>query len=219
MGAGSNEETVKLDQIKVVSWDVDGTLYSLPAFMGALKWHLIRGFFSLRWIEVWTDFFRLLGFKRYMDKVRHAAGDYCINGPVPKRSLIAETQHRIYSAILPEVGLLPGVRDLLDWLEGQGLKQVVLSDYQMTSKLSALDVEGYFQTHYTGEGFDHLKPSPTVFHKMLDDLGIEPHELLHIGDRPDTDGAAAEAVGYQVAIIGRDFETASDLLLALKEEE
>jgi HAD superfamily hydrolase (TIGR01509 family) len=210
---------VELSKIKVVSWDVDGTLYSLPAFMGALKWYLVRGCLSLRWVEVWTDFFLLLRFKRYMDKVRHAQGSYCIQGPVPRRERIAQTQHRIYRAILPRLGLLPGVRALLDWFDQQGLKQVVLSDYQTTSKLEALQVADCFATEYTGEQFDHLKPSPIVFHRMLEDLGIEPEELLHIGDRPDTDGAAAAAVGYQVAIIGRDFVSAEDLLIALRRVE
>lgn len=208
-----------LSKIKVVSWDVDGTLYSLPAFMGALKWYLVRGCLSLRWVEVWSDFFRLLRFKRFMDKVRHAQGSYCIQGPVPQRERLAETQHRIYRAILPQIGLLPGVRALLHWFDQRGLKQVVLSDYLTTSKLEALEVADCFAAEYTGEDFDHLKPSPIVFHRMLEHLGIEPDELLHIGDRPDTDGAAAAAVGYQVAIIGRDFASAEDLLVALKEIE
>ena len=214
-----SKDALDLSKIKVVSWDVDGTLYSLPAFMSALKWWLVRGALSLRWLEVWTDFFRLLRFKRYMDRVRHAAGDYRIGGPVPGRDLIAETQHRVYRALLPKIGLLAGVEALLQWFERREVRQVVLSDYLTTSKLEALGVSGYFSESYTGEGFDHLKPSPAVFHAMLDDLGIEPDELLHIGDRVDTDGAAAAEVGYQVAIIGRDFDSAEALLGALADKE
>ena len=114
---------MKLDGIKVVSWDVDGTLYSLPALMTGFKLHLIRGFFSLRWLETWRDFFRILRFKRFMDKVRHAKGDYAVNGPVPGREAIAETQTRMYSAVLPGIGLLPGVKDLLEWLKERQIKQ------------------------------------------------------------------------------------------------
>ena len=209
---------MKLDGIKVVSWDVDGTLYSLPALMTGFKLHLIRGFFSLRWLETWRDFFRILRFKRFMDKVRHAKGDYAINGPVPGREGIAETQTRMYSAVLPGIGLLAGVKDLLEWLKAKQIRQVVLSDYRPTGKLKALQVDHYFDGIYTGEGAGHLKPSPAVFRAMLDDLGIPPEALLHIGDRPDTDGAAAEEVGYRVAIIGRDFQTAADLLDALSAE-
>ena len=125
----------------------------------------------------------------------------------------------MYGAVLPGIGLLPGVSDLLEWLDTRGVKQVVLSDYLPTGKLAALGVSDHFAEVYTGEGFGHLKPSPAVFLGMLDHLGIEPHQLLHIGDRPDTDGAAATEVGYRVAIIGRDYETAGDLLEALAGEE
>jgi FMN phosphatase YigB (HAD superfamily) len=213
------ERTIHFERVKVVSWDVDGTLYSLPAFMAALRWYLLRGFFSSRWLEVWADFFGLLRFKRTMDRVRAAEGEYAIGGPVPGRDQIAVSQHRIYGAILPRLGLLPGVEGLLRWFGDRGIKQVVLSDYLTTGKLEALGVAEVFSHRYTGEQFGHLKPSHAVFLGMCADLGIKPEELLHIGDRPDTDGAAAPALGYQVAIIGRDFETAEDLRAALASEE
>jgi FMN phosphatase YigB (HAD superfamily) len=54
-----------------------------------------------------------------------------------------------------------------------------------------------------------------VFEQMIADLGIEPHELLHIGDRVDTDAGAAEAVGYRVVVIGRDVDSAETLLKQL----
>jgi len=210
---------MNIQRIKVVSWDVDGTLYSLPAFMGRLKIHLIRGFFSLRCLSVLRDFWQLVRFKLYMDRVRHGAGEYRIGGPIAERDRIAAAQHRIYSALLPDLGLLPGVRGLLDWFTTRGIRQVVLSDYLPTGKLDALGVAESFDEVFTGEGYGHLKPASLVFQRMLADLGIEADELLHIGDRPDTDGAAADAVGYQVAIVGRDFETAADLMAALQGEE
>ena len=207
---------MNLARVKVVSWDVDGTLYSLPGFMSRLKWYLVRGFFSLRCFGILRDFWYLVRFKLFMDQVRHAKGDYRIPGPVPLRDKIAEAQHRFYSDILPKQGLLPGVRDLLSWFAGRNLRQVVLSDYLPTGKLEALEVSGDFEAVFTGEAYGHLKPAPVVFQRMLKDLGIEADELLHIGDRPDTDGEAAEAVGYQVAIIGRDFETAAELMQHLQ---
>jgi FMN phosphatase YigB (HAD superfamily) len=207
---------MKLEGIKVVSWDVDGTLYSLPAFMGALKGHLIRGFFSLRMFQTVIDFLWVVRFKLFMDAVRKAAGDYRIPQPVPGRDRIATAQVRMYQALLPRLGLLPGVRALLDWLATQGVQQVVLSDYLPTGKLAALEVEGDFDRVFTGEEFAHLKPCPVVFERMIAALGIAPHELLHIGDRVDTDAGAASTVGYRVAVIGRDFASAGELLAHLQ---
>jgi FMN phosphatase YigB (HAD superfamily) len=50
-----------------------------------------------------------------------------------------------------------------------------------------------------------------VFRQIIAELGIAPEELLHIGDRADTDGAAAEEVGFQAAIVGIDFPTTAHL--------
>lgn len=206
---------MKLDGVKVVSWDVDGTLYSLPAFMVVLRSYLIRGFFSLRCFRVVWDFLYLVRFKMLMDRVRHQAGEYQIPSPVPERDKIAAAQERFYSVLLPRLGLLPGVRSLLDAFATKGFRQVVLSDYLPTGKLKALGVSECFESVYTGEAFGHLKPAPTVFEQMIADLGIEPHELLHIGDRVDTDAGAAEAVGYRVVVIGRDVDSAETLLKEL----
>ena len=208
---------VDLSKVKVVSWDIDGTMYALDDLMSAFKLDLIRRMFSLDWVGAWRDFFRLLKFKRHMDRVRKRAGTFEV-GPVPDRELIAETQDEMYGRILPIVGRLPGVLELMRWFESQGLKQVVFSDYRPSSKLEALEVAPFFGSVYAGESIGHLKPSPIPFRHIIAEEGIEPHQLLHIGDRADTDGLAAPDVGFQVALIGPDFEHAAALLSHLQDQ-
>ena len=210
--------SIDLSKVRVVSWDIDGTLYDLHALMGAFKRDLFRRMLSLHWISAWRDFFRLLRFKLFMDKVRKAKGDYKVL-EVPDRSKISLTQDEMYGRILPKIGVCPGVVELLEWLASQGLKQVVFSDYTPSTKLTALGLDGYFSKIYAGESLGHLKPSTIPFAAIMEDLGLEPEQFLHIGDRADTDGGASEELGYQVAIIGRDYNTANDLLDALKEQK
>lgn len=209
------KNSIDLSKVKVVSWDIDGTLYDLQILMSHFKKDLLRRMFSFGWIDAWRDFFRLLRFKRFMDKIRANAGNYDVP-TVPNREAIEETQHEMYGRILPSIGLLPGVIDLLEWLATQPVRQVVFSDYKSTGKLTALGVRDYFDTVFAGEELGHLKPSPAVFTKLTEALEIPPEALLHIGDRPDTDGAAATTVGFQAAIIGADYPTAYDLLDALR---
>ena len=66
---------IDLKKVRVVSWDIDGTMYDLHALMSAFKRDLFRRMLSLDWIAAWRDFFRLLRFKLFMDKVRNAKGD------------------------------------------------------------------------------------------------------------------------------------------------
>jgi FMN phosphatase YigB (HAD superfamily) len=206
---------IDFSKVQVVSWDIDGTLYDLHILMSHFKKDLFRRMLSLGWLGAWRDFFRLLRFKRFMDKIRKAAGNYDVPA-VPNRGAIEETQREMYGRILPHIGLLPGVLALLEWLATQPVRQVVFSDYKATGKLTALGVDGFFNTVFAGEELGHLKPSPAVFKKLIQTLDIPPEALLHIGDRPDTDGAAASTVGYQAAIIGAEFPTAHDLMQALK---
>jgi FMN phosphatase YigB (HAD superfamily) len=174
---------------------------------------------SRGWIQAWIDFLRLLRFKRFMDKIRRKAGSYAV-GTVPHRAAIEDTQQRMNAKILPTIGLNPGVRALMDWLQARGTKQIVFSDYRPSHKLKALGVNEYFETVYAGEDLGHLKPGEAAFKAIIREQGIEPQQLLHIGDRVDTDGAASNEVGYQVAIIGKgaDFVSASGLLEMLQKQ-
>jgi FMN phosphatase YigB (HAD superfamily) len=202
-------------QVKVVSWDIDGTLYDLKAFMRALKRDLLIRAITFRWFSLIRDLVRLVRFKRHMDNVRHNCPDFSV-GELSGRDEIGHTMDALYARLLPSIGMLPGVNGLLDWFDEQSVPQVIFSDYRPSTKLSALNLDGRFQSIFAGEDLGHLKPSPTVFREIIEQLGISPGELLHIGDRPDTDGAAASEVGFQVAIIGVDFDTADELAVHLQ---
>ena len=203
------------NQIKVVSWDIDGTLYDLHAFMRHLKQNFVQRAFTFRWWSLCIDLARLIRFKLHMDGVRKTPPAYSV-GTVPGRDAIGQTMDRLYALLLPSIGVLPGVESTLAWVESTGRKQVVFSDYRESTKLNALGLQRWFSAVYAGEDMGHLKPAESVFQAMISDLGIEPHELLHIGDRQDTDGDAADAVGFHAVIIGQDFPTCSELLVKLQ---
>ena len=206
---------VNLSQVKVVSWDIDGTMYDLDTLISAFKRDLFRRMLSRGWIRAWRDFFRLLRFKRFMDRIRKAAGDYRVP-PVPDRDIIAQTQDEMYARILPEIGPCDGVIGLMKWLQAHDIKQVAFSDYRPSTKLTALGVNHFFDAIYAGEDLGFLKPAPPAFQAILDAHDLSPPELLHIGDRADTDGGATAEVGYQVALIGPQYDSASELLETLR---
>ena len=205
---------IEWEKVKVVSWDIDGTFYDLHAFMAALKRDLALRAFTFRWISLVVDLYRLVRFKTHMDRVRKLAPNYPV-GTLKNRDAIGITMARIYAQILPNIGALEGVKDLLSWVETTGRRQVVFSDYRQSTKIHALGLTDHFERVFAGEDMGHLKPSPLPFKQIIAELQIEPDQLLHIGDRQDTDGAAAQEVGFQVAIIGDDFETALELHQAL----
>ena len=48
------------------------------------------------------------------------------------------------------------------------------------------------------------KPHPLVFQRALEQLGVQPHEVLHVGDSDVDDVKGAKAAGLQVAWVNRD---------------
>ena len=207
-----------LSDIQLVSWDIDGTLYALPEFMRVLKRDLLLRMFSPAFPRAWRDLWRLVRFKRHMDKVRAAGGSLTVP-PLEGRDAIGQTMDDLYARLLPSIGALPGIDEVLQWFHDRGIPQVALSDYRPSTKLRALGIEHYFCSVYAAEDLGHLKPSPVPFTTVLRDHQVEACHALHIGDREDTDGEGAKGVGMQYAILGIDYPTAADLLKTLKPDK
>jgi HAD superfamily hydrolase (TIGR01549 family) len=117
---------------------------------------------------------------------------------------------------LASIGPRPGVPEVLARLATRGLTQVVFSDYPAEQKLRALGLDGHFARCYAGETLAAPKPSPTGLRAIARDFSLAPGEVLHIGDRPETDAAAAEAFGCRSLILGRDFPDFRTLARALR---
>jgi FMN phosphatase YigB (HAD superfamily) len=48
------------------------------------------------------------------------------------------------------------------------------------------------------------KPHPLVFQRALEQLGLQSHEVLHVGDSDVDDVKGAKAAGLRVAWVNRD---------------
>ena len=78
-------------------------------------------------------------------------------------------------------------------------------------KLAALGRGGAFEAVFCGEAVGRIKPSPATLGAAMDALGVPADRLLPIGDRADTDGVAAAAIGCRTAILGREFASFFEL--------
>jgi 2-haloalkanoic acid dehalogenase type II len=56
----------------------------------------------------------------------------------------------------------------------------------------------------TSEAAQAYKPSPVIFRRALEQLGLEPHEVLHVGDSDIDDVGGARAAGMRVAWLNRN---------------
>ena len=55
----------------------------------------------------------------------------------------------------------------------------------------------FFSTTIYSMDVGHAKPRPEIFRRAVETLGVEPHEILHIGDNEHTDVRGALAAGFR----------------------
>ncbi len=151
-------------------------------------------------------------FRVRMERARSKDGALTATVETDHRKALLEFEKRWYGRAIQRTGPRPGVVDLLAFFAAKGLTQVILSDYYSDYKLEALELQNYFRSVYAGESLGFIKPSPRGLERIALDCGHPTRQLLHIGDRDETDGAAARAAGCQSLILGRDFRDFSGLL-------
>ncbi len=106
------------------------------------------------------------------------------------------------------VPLYPGVRDCLESLRGAGLPLAVLSDFPVSKKLEALGLSAFFPIGRTSEECGRLKPAARPFLSLAKELGLEPQEILYVGNNRHFDIIGANAAGMETALRTSRFRSA-----------
>ena len=198
--------------IKVVSWDVDGTLYSL----GRMKWQLTCLFMREvgygRGLAACKELAALRRYRAKIDAARPAGGALGVELQETCRPALLNVEQHWYGRAIRQTGPRAGVTELLTFFSERDIPQVTFSDYQAEYKLESLGLADRFASTYAGECLGFVKPSPVGFERIATDFGIPTDGLLHIGDRADMDGAGASAAGCRCLILGRDFRSFDALL-------
>ena len=106
---------------------------------------------------------------------------------------------------LPFVRLFRDRRLIADMelVSRSGIKLIVLSDYPVAEKLSALGFHP--DLAYSAQELGCLKPCPDGLRRVLKDLGLTPGDCLLIGDRMAKDGRLAENIGMDYVILPQHY--------------
>ncbi|HKP37935.1 MAG TPA: HAD family hydrolase [Pyrinomonadaceae bacterium] len=207
------------NSIRLVSWDVDGTLYSISR----MKWHLMKLFlnhmFQGRARLAAKELAALGRYRSQVDSVREAGGilseSYLTQN---QREALLETETRWYGPAIHKAGPRKDVVEVISFFASRGIPQVVLSDYEAAYKLDSLGLTSRFASIYVGERLGFVKPNARGFQHIAADYQISAADILHIGDRIDRDDAAARAAGCQRLILGQDFRSFGQLLAKLQRD-
>lgn len=175
------------DGIRLVSWDVDGTLYSERV----LRLALWRRVLSLRNLS------EVSGLRATLREVnRQRGGDARVQSEhALTNAMRLAAQEEFLAEFLKRIPPRVEAVRLLEQAKAAGIPQVVLSDFPCERKLAALNLAAFFHSHAVGATSGFWKPSPTLFRQLQSQFSVAPAQHLHIGDRDDTDGAGARAAG------------------------
>lgn len=70
--------------------------------------------------------------------------------------------------------------------------------------LRAIGVDSYFERCFAARDVGALKPDPKTFLHVLEAAGLEPHQVLFVGDDPVADVQGARTVGMHCVWMNRD---------------
>ncbi|MFE7239877.1 HAD family hydrolase [Streptomyces sp. NPDC057580] len=95
--------------------------------------------------------------------------------------------------------LFPDALPVLDVLAGR-YRQAVLSNSSIVNqdrKLRTLGVRDRFEAVVCAVELGISKPEAAAFHAACEALGLEPQDVVYVGDHPDIDAAGAVAAGLK----------------------
>ncbi len=184
-------------RIKLVSWDVDGTLFSYKRLVFKLLRNGFRNIFVAGWSNTVKNLREVFEFHRIVELQR--LNTNCEVDPAYLIPFKAAQEREKEALRIALNGLPPrsNVIRLIQKFAQYGILQVALSDFECEYKLEALGLRKHFEKAYSCEEIGFWKPSPIPLSKVQYDFGVVPEQHLHIGDRSSTDGMACEQNGCQ----------------------
>lgn len=202
------------DEIDLVVFDVDGTLYD----QRSLRLAMLRELLSDAWRSRSLEVLRTLRTLRTLREVREALGNepdaeflslqYSRTASRRRksedevRSLAAEWMEERPLARLAACRY-PHLETLFAALRSRGKQVAVFSDYPAAAKLAALGLHAHPVVCATDPHIGRLKPDPVGLLSILLQTGVPAQRTLMVGDRFDRDAAAARMAGVRALIRAR----------------
>jgi putative hydrolase of the HAD superfamily len=93
--------------------------------------------------------------------------------------------------------------DALDALARLAAHRPVLALTNGNADLARIGIAGHFAGCVAARETGHAKPDAPIFHAACARLGLDPHEVLHVGDDPELDVVGARRAGMRTCWINR----------------
>jgi REG-2-like HAD superfamily hydrolase len=186
------------EHIYAIAFEEHGVEVELPALRDALRAAYHHGGWGF---EGGFEATEETSYRRTVEIDQAAITELGI-GPMP------DTFYRRLSELFLLVSnwhVFPDVLPALDALKERGLRIGAVSNWvwQLPELLHSLELVRHFDFIAASARVGFEKPHPAIFRYALEQAGVEPGEVLHVGDHLDADVAGAQAVGIAPVLIDR----------------
>ncbi|MFA5956110.1 HAD family hydrolase [Hyphomicrobium sp.] len=201
-------ESIDWDTVRLVVFDVDGTLYDQRAMRLRMLSEIVGDVARTRSLAT----LRVL---RTYRKLRERLGDAEIDGfdnvlvaqtamankidPDKVRTIVAEWMERRPLAHI-RACRYPNIAELFSALKLKRKSIGIFSDYPARDKLSAMELGADYVVAASDANVGILKPHPRGLQLLMTTAGVTPDETILVGDRIERDGEAARRVGVRALI-------------------
>ncbi|HEV7319999.1 MAG TPA: HAD family hydrolase [Ensifer sp.] len=199
---------VDWDQLRLVVFDLDGTLYDQRRLRSVMLLRLLadavrtRSLDKLRILRAFRDCREELGEAMATDIATRQfalAAERCGRPVATVKATVEEWIERRPLDILRSCRCR-GVERVFAGLAAEGKTLAVLSDYPAARKLKALGLDADIVVCGTDPEVGVLKPHPAGLAHVLNRAQATPETAIMIGDRVDRDGAVAKGLGMRALI-------------------
>jgi putative hydrolase of the HAD superfamily len=118
----------------------------------------------------------------------------------PEDPRIASAVNAYFSAFLQYCHRVPGTREMLSTLKATYRLGLLSNFTHAPAAMEIIDVVGltsFFDVVLISGALGYRKPHPFVFRKLIEQLGVEKHEVLYVGDDPEPDITGAQRTGLK----------------------
>lgn len=207
--------------VKVVIFDIDGTLYCQKAFRNKIIKELISYYFfrpwkakELRVISAFRSIREQHSGEEINDLEKLQYQWASEKTSIPENIIFNIIQKWIFEEPLRflEPYRYEGVLEVINFLKQQGMIVTFLSDYPCVSKLQALGIPYHHTFSAVDPQINALKPNPKGLLYITKFLRVSPQECVMIGDRNEMDGEAARKANMPYLILKQHFDNYDQLL-------
>ncbi len=190
----SENERTEYGEVKGVIFDLDNTLVNFFEAKFTACEEVVDFLDSGDPQELFRQFIE----GRYHLEDTRNIKDYLKSRDMFDRDVYEECSEIYRSTKLENIELYTGVSEVLDRVREKGLKIGLITDAESVDALVRLEKVGileYFDVTVTHDDTGKKKPDPEPFLYCLEEMGLEPEEVVLVGDNLERDISAGKEMG------------------------